>query len=190
MITNLNGTTSPFNQAFVLKLNTAGTALVYSSYLGGSGNDYGRGIAVDAVGNAYVTGNVYSFNFPVKSPIQATKADLNTGSSDVFIAKVNPAGNALVYSTYLGGSADDQGAAIAVDTAGNAYVTGETISPNFPVANALQGSRAGNPNQAFYDAFVTKINAAGTALTYSTRWQVSPQMHPLRPQGSIEADSR
>ncbi len=168
MITNLNGTTSPFNQAFILKLNAAGTALVYSSYLGGSGNDYGRGIAVDAAGNAYVTGNVYSFNFPVKNPIQATKGDLSTGSSDVFVTKVNAAGNALVYSTYLGGSADDEGAAIAVDSAGNAYVTGETISPNFPVANALQGSRAGNPNQAFYDAFVTKINAAGTALTYST----------------------
>jgi uncharacterized protein (TIGR03437 family) len=165
---NLNGTTSVFNQAFVLKLNPAGTALVYSSYLGGSGNDFGRGIAVDAAGNAYVTGNAYSFNFPVKNPIQATKGDLSTGIADVFAAKVNAAGNALVYATYLGGSADDEGAAIAVDNAGNAYITGETISPNFPVVKPLQGSRAGNPNSAFYDAFVAKINSAGTALVYST----------------------
>jgi uncharacterized protein (TIGR03437 family) len=166
--TNLNGTTSVFNQGFVLKLNAAGTAILYSSFLGGSGNDFGRGIAVDAAGNAYVTGNAYSFNFPVKNPIQATKGDLNTGFSDVFAVKVNPAGDALVYATYLGGSADDQSAAIAVDGAGNAYLAGETISPNFPVVKPLQGSRAGNPNSAFYDAFVAKINAAGTAFVYST----------------------
>ena len=139
--TNLNGTTSVFNQAFVLKLNPSGGALVYSSYLGGSGNDYGRGIAVDASGNAYITGNAYSFNFPVKNPIQPTKGDLSTGTADAFVAKVNPAGSALVYSTYLGGSADDEGAAIAVDIAGNAYITGETISPNFPTVKPLQGSR-------------------------------------------------
>ena len=166
--TNLNGTTSVFNQGFVLKLNAAGTALTYSSYLGGSGNDFGRGIAVDAAGNAYVTGNVFSFNFPLKNPIQKAKGDLTTFNADAFAVKVNPAGDALVYSTYLGGSGDDQGAAIAVDGAGNAYVTGETISPDFPTVKPLQGSRAGNPNTAFYDAFVTKINPAGTALTYST----------------------
>ncbi len=166
--TNLNGTTSIFQQGFVLKLNPAGTGLVYSSYLGGSGNDYGRAIAVDPSGNAYVTGNVYSFNFPVKNPIQATKGDLSTFNADAFAVKVNPEGNALVYATYIGGSADDEGASIAVDTAGNAYITGETISPDFPVIKPVQGSRAGNPNQAFYDAFVTKINPAGTAYVYST----------------------
>jgi uncharacterized protein (TIGR03437 family) len=168
MSTNLNGTTSVFNQAFVLKLNASGAALVYSSYLGGSGNDFGRGIAVDTAGNAYVTGNAYSFNFPVKSPIQAAKGDLSTFIADAFAAKVNAAGNALIYATYLGGSADDQGAAIAVDGAGNAYITGESISPDFPTVKPLQGSRGGNPNSAFYDAFVTKINSAGTALVYST----------------------
>jgi uncharacterized protein (TIGR03437 family) len=168
MSTNLNGTTSIFNQGFVLKLNAAGTELTYSSYLGGSGNDYGRAIAVDAAGSAYVTGNAYSFNFPLKNPIQPAKGDLSTFNADAFAVKVNASGNALVYSTYLGGSADDEGAAIAVDAAGNAYITGETISPDFPVVKPLQGSRAGNPNSAFYDAFVTKINPAGTALTYST----------------------
>jgi uncharacterized protein (TIGR03437 family) len=166
--TNLNGTISVFNQAFVLKLNASGSALVYSSYLGGSGNDFGRGIAVDTSGNAYVTGNAYSFNFPVKSPIQAMKGDLSTGIADAFVAKVNAAGNALIYATYVGGSADDEGAAIAVDSAGNAYITGETISPNFPTVKPLQGSRGGNPNTAFYDAFVAKINPAGSALIYST----------------------
>lgn len=166
--TNLNGTTSVFNQAFVLKLNPAGTALVYSSYLGGSGNDLGRGIAVDSSGNAYVTGNAFSFDFPRMNPIQAAKGDISPGIADAFVAKVNAAGNALVYSTYLGGAADDQGAAIAVDGAGNAYVTGQTISPNFPTVKPLQGSRGGNPNAAFYDAFVAKINPAGTALVYST----------------------
>jgi uncharacterized protein (TIGR03437 family) len=168
MNTNLNGTTSVFNQAFVLKLNPSGNAIVYSSYLGGSGNDYGRGIAVDASGNAYVTGNAYSFNFPVKSPIQPAKGDLSTFNADVFAAKVNATGDALIYSTYLGGSGDDEGAAIAVDAAGNAYLTGETISPDFPTMKPLQGSRAGNPNSAFYDAFLAKINAAGTAYVYST----------------------
>jgi uncharacterized protein (TIGR03437 family) len=168
MSTNLNGTTSIFNQGFVLKLNPTGTALVYSSYLGGSGNDYGRGIAVDASGNAYVTGNAYSFNFPLKNPIQAMKGDLSTFNADAFAVKVNAMGDALVYSTYLGGSGDDEGAAITVDGAGNAYLTGETISPDFPTVKPLQGSRAGNPNSAFYDAFVTKINPAGTALVYST----------------------
>ncbi len=166
--TNLNGTTSVFNQAFVLKLNATGTALTYSSYLGGNGNDFGRAIAVDAQGNAYVTGNAFSFNFPVKNAIQPTKGDLSTFNADAFAVKVNAAGNALVYGTYLGGSGDDQGAAIAVDAAGNAYLTGETISPDFPTVKPLQGSRAGNPNSAFYDAFLTKINAAGTAVTYST----------------------
>ena len=165
---NPNGTTNVFNQAFVLKLSPDGTALIYSSYLGGSGNDMGRGIAVDSTGNAYVTGNAVSFNFPTKNAIQAMKGDLSPNLADAFVTKVNAAGNALVYSTYLGGAADDQGAAIAVDGAGNAYVTGETISPNFPTVNPLQGSRGGNPNAPFYDAFVTKINSAGTALLYST----------------------
>ncbi len=154
--------------AFVLKLNADGTSLVYSSYLGGAGTDIGRGIAVDGAGNAYLTGNTTSLNFPAKNPFQAAKGDTNTFSSDAFAAKVNAAGNALVYSTYLGGSADDQGFAIAADSAGNAYVTGQTFSVNFPTVNPLQAARGGNPSQSIPDAFVTKINPAGSELVFST----------------------
>ena len=146
--------------AFVSKLNAAGTALVYSTYLGGSGSDSGRGIAVDSAGNAYVTGETTSANFPTANPIQAVYA----GGTDAFLVKLNAAGSALVYSTYLGGTAQDTGNGVAVDGPGNAYVTGETRSANFPTANALQAVFAGG----LRDAFVTKVNAAGSALVYST----------------------
>ena len=121
------------------KLNPAGSALVYSTYLGGSGNDDGFGIAVDASGDAYVTGNTTSTNFPTANPLQATLR----GSTNAFVAKLNPAGSALVYSTYLGGSNDDYGHDIAVDTSGDAYVTGNTNSTNFPTANPLQATLRG-----------------------------------------------
>ncbi len=145
--------------AFVTKLDSAGTALVYSTYLGGSDDDSGAGIAVDATGNAYVTGLTNSINFPTLHPAQTAFG----GYQDAFVTKLNALGNALVYSTYLGGSDGDRGAAIAVDAAGNAYVTGETTSVDFPTANAFQSSLGGS-----YDAFVTKVNAAGDALIYST----------------------
>jgi hypothetical protein len=133
--------------------------LMYSTYLGGSGDETCAGIAVDPSGNVYVTGYTYSVNFPTVTPIQAA----NGGSTDAFVLKLNASGSALLYSTYLGGSNIDEGSAIAVDTAGNAYVTGRTQSTNFPTANALQGSNGGD-----YDAFVAKVNAAGSALVYST----------------------
>ena len=145
--------------AFVTKLNTAGNALVYSTYLGGSGSDRGLAIAVDASGNAYVTGFTGSTEFPTASPIQAA----NGGLSDAFVTKLNAAGDALVYSTYLGGSSSDVGYGIAVDAAGNAYVMGETDSTEFPTASPIQSALGG-----FDDAFVTKLNAAGNALVYST----------------------
>jgi hypothetical protein len=145
--------------AFVTKINAAGTALVYSTYLGGSGTDDGFGIAVDSAGNAYVTGFTFSTNFPTVNPIQPA----NGGSEDAFVTKINAAGTALVYSTYLGGSGDDDGLGIAADSAGNAYVTGPTFSTNFPTVNPIQPANGGGA-----DAFVTKINAAGTALVDST----------------------
>jgi len=148
------------DDVFVAKLNAAGSALVYSTYLGGSGTDYGQGIAVDAAGNAYVTGYTASTNFPTANPLQASNAG---GVSDAFVAKLNAAGSALVYSTYLGGSSEDWGNGIAVDSAGNAYVTGRTLSTNFPTANPLQAS-----NRGMDDVFVAKLNAAGSALVYST----------------------
>ncbi len=147
--------------AFVTKLNTAGSALVYSTYLGGNSDfDQGFGIAVDSLGNAYATGFTASTNFPTSSnPFQGS----NGGSGDAFVTKLNAAGSALVYSTYLGGSDFDKGFGIAVDSLGNAYVTGFTLSTNFPTSsNPFQANNGGAA-----DAFVTKLNAAGSAL-YST----------------------
>src|SRR5262249_45385721 len=143
----------------VLKLNASGSALVYATYLGGHGVDNGLGIAVDGQGSAYVTGSTTSSDFPTLSAAQAT----NAGATDAFVTKLAPAGNALVYSTYLGGAATDQGFAIAVDAAGAAYVAGEVRSANFPTLSPLQGSFQGGAD----DAFVTKFNAAGSRV-YST----------------------
>src|SRR5262249_34253343 len=149
--------------AFVAKLNAAGNALVYSTYLGGSDLDQGNGIALDGAGNAYVTGHTFSTNFPTAGPGPTAGG----GSGDAFVAKLNAAGNALVYATYLGGSGNvhggDSGQGIAVDGPGNACVTGTTNSLNFPTANPLQAAYGGSG-----DAFVAKLNAAGSALVYST----------------------
>jgi uncharacterized protein (TIGR03437 family) len=144
---------------FVTKINPDGSAKLYSTYLRGGGPDEGRGIAVDAQGNAYITGSAGSIDFPTKNAIQTTQG----GSGDAFVAKLNPTGSALVYSTYLGGSAIDSGSAIAIDTAGNAYVTGTTFSADFPTKNAFQAMKG-----AQQDAFVAKINTAGTAWLYAT----------------------
>jgi hypothetical protein len=148
-----------YDDAFVTKINASGSALVYSTYLGGSGVDYGNAIAVDAAGNAYAIGYTLSTDFPTLNAIQPPK----NGSYDAFVTKINANGNALVYSTYLGGSGADVGRGIALDAAGNAYLTGYTTSTDFPTANALQPMFRGK-----YDAFVTKINASGSALVYST----------------------
>jgi hypothetical protein len=133
--------------------------VTYSTYLGGGDSDEGFGIAVDGAGNAYVTGRTYSAtSFPTQNALQS----LNAGSMDVFVTKLD-AGGQLVYSTYLGGNDADEGFDIAVDGAGNAYVTGRTYSANsFPTRNALQSLNAGS-----YDAFVTKLDASGQ-LIYST----------------------
>jgi len=145
--------------AFVTKLNSTGSALVYSTYLGGSFIDSASGIAVDSTGSAYVAGYTLSTNFPTVSPLQST---LN-GNSNAFIAKINPTGSALVYSTYLGGTGSDAAYAIAIDSNTNVYVAGSTSSTNFPTMNPIQAASGGNG-----DIFVTKLNAAGSALMYST----------------------
>jgi Beta-propeller repeat len=144
---------------FVAKLNPAGSALVYSTYLGGSSLDYANGVAVDSSGNAYVTGWTSSANFPIANALQPTKLGVN----DAFVSKLNPSGSAFVYSTYLGGSDDDFGVAIAADSSGNAYATGYTYSINFPTVNPFQASLAGSD-----DVFVAKLNPTGSGLTYST----------------------
>src|SRR6266851_4035095 len=132
--------------------------LTYSTFLGGSGTDQGYGIAVDSAGNAYVTGVTQSTDFPTKNPLQS----VNGGGRDVFVSKINPAGSAFVYSTYLGTTLKQGGHGIAVDSSGYAYVTGETDSSYFPTRNGLQ-SKCGNN----YDGFVTKIHYTGSYLVYS-----------------------
>jgi hypothetical protein len=148
---------------FVTKLNAAGSALVYSTYLGGFGFDYGTGIAVDSSGNAYVTGVTFSTNFPTVNAFQAEiGGNPYLYERNAFVTKLNTDGSALIYSTYLGGGGYTDGYGIAVDTSGNAYVTGMAISPNFPTtAGAFQTTGGG--------CFVTKFTFAGTALAYSTR---------------------
>ncbi len=155
----LQPTLHGYYDAFVAKLNAAGSALVYSTYLGGSDYDSGYGIAVDSAGNAYVSGTTSSSDFPTASPLQPALG----GYQDAFAAKLDPAGSALVYSTYLGGNGGSQGFGIAVDSAGNAYVTGATTSSDFPTANPLQPALGG-----YQDAFVAKLDPAGSALVYST----------------------
>jgi hypothetical protein len=146
---------------FITKLNATGTALVYSTYLGGTSGDATQAIAVDAAGDAYVTGLVYSSDFPTTAGAFQTS---RRGTNNAFVTKLNATGTALVYSTYLGGNSDDRGHAIAVDAAGNAFVTGLTNSSSFPTtAGAFQRS-----NKGYYNAFVTKLNATGSALVYST----------------------
>ena len=148
--------------AFVAKINPAGSAWVYATYLGGNNVDQGNGIAVDSAGSAYVVGYTASSNFPVQSPFQGLNA---ANSVDAFVTKINPAGSALVYSTYLGGSATDYATAIAVDSSGSAYVTGIVTSEDFPLANPMYNKLA---SHAVDDVFVTKFNPSGSSLVYST----------------------
>ena len=152
---------------FVAKLNSAGTALGYSTYLHGNDPDAfdsGLAIAVDGSGIAYVTGYTYSTSFPTTTGAFQPSHSTADGLSHAFVTKLNAAGTALIYSTYLSGSGSDQAYAIAVDGSGNAYVTGSTASINFPTtAGAYQTTFGGGG-----EAFVTKLNAIGTALVYST----------------------
>src|SRR5262249_1803432 len=128
------------NDAFVVKLNAAGTGVIYSTYLGGSGDDQGWGIAVDAAGNAYLTGPTGCVNFPTANAIQPA---FGGGALDAFVTKLDAAGGALAYSTYLGGDAGDRAWGIALDGDGNPTVAGETVSLNFPIVNAFQPSYGG-----------------------------------------------
>ncbi|MFN0108854.1 MAG: SBBP repeat-containing protein [Blastocatellia bacterium] len=153
---------------FVAKLNAEGSALVYSTFLGGDRAEEARGIAIDPLGNAYITGYTFSLNFPLANALQRNYG----GSVDAFVTKINAAGSALIYSTFLGGSGSENTGliaditpvgGIAVDALGNAYITGKTESSNFPVVRALQPMLRGDN-----DAFVAKIDPAGSELIYST----------------------
>ena len=143
-------TTFAEGEAFVTKLNAAGSELVYSSYVGGSEFEGGVGIAVDGAGSAYVTGITHSPDFP--TTVGAAQPTSGGGPSDAFVTKLNATGSALVFSTYLGGSATEVGDGIAVDELGNAFAMGHTYSPDFPTtAGAVQTTFAGGA-----DVFVAK----------------------------------
>ena len=152
--------------AFLARINAADSNLLYCSYLGGNASSQrANGVALDAAGNVYVTGQTAAVDFPVVTP--AAQENFGGGVSNSFVAKFNPArsgARSLVYSTYLGGSQDDRGLAIAVDGDGNAYVTGETSSPDFPTVNAFQpGFQATN-----YNAFITKVDPTGRSWVFSS----------------------
>jgi hypothetical protein len=149
--------------AYVAKLSADGTSFVYSTYLGGGGDgsgDYGYGIAVDELGNAFVTGSTWSSSFPITPGAFQT---VKSVKSDTFVSKLNATATSFVYSTYLGGNKTEEADAIVVDAAGNAYVTGWTNSIDFPTRSAFQPQHGG-----FTDAFVTKLAASGSSLLYST----------------------
>lgn len=148
--------------AFVAKLNAAGSALLFSTYLGGTGfRETGYGIAADATGGTYVAGFTQSGDFPTLHAFQPTPGG---GSADGFVTKFNADGS-LAYSSFLGGNGSSDAAfAVAIDPDGDAYVTGQTDSTDFPTKNALQRNHSGG----FYDAFVTEVNPTGTGLVYST----------------------
>lgn len=136
--------------------------LVYSTYLGGSGQDIGTGVAVDASGSAYITGETRSADFPISGGVQSTLS----GIGDAFVTKLDPSGSAIVYSTFLGGSFFSHSSGIAVDNGGNAYITGITFDSDFPTT--VGSFEAADPTPGTPAAFVTKLNASGSALAYST----------------------
>lgn len=169
--------------AFVTKINAAGTAILYSTYLGGSDSDYAYGLAVDSAGNAYVAGLTKSTNFPVTAGVfQPTFGGSPSPCDDylcgdTFVTKLNSTGSALIYSSYLGGSGNEHPEGLVIDSLGNAYVAGETGSTDFPTTpGAFQtqlkgtdtcGGRSGD-TVLCHNAYLTKVNPTGTKLVFST----------------------
>jgi hypothetical protein len=167
------------NDAFVTEFDSTGSSLVYSTFLGGNSGDVGYAIAVDSSDDAYVTGQTYSSNFPLQSPVQTT---FYPGVPTVFVSELNDTGSALAFSTYWGGGAagfgDSQGNAIAVAGPGNIYASGSTTAPDFPVVNPIQSQLLG-PGDAFIAKFVVLADfsvagspesltvSAGQTATYS-----------------------
>jgi len=145
--------------AFVTKLSSSGSGLVFSTFLGGNNDDRGNAITVSSQGAAHVTGNTFSNNFPTASAYQA----FNSASSDAFIAKFSINGTSLQFSTYLGGSSTDVASSVFLDPSGAVYLTGSTESPDFPTQNPYQAALSG-----ITDAFVSKLSASGQTLLYST----------------------
>jgi hypothetical protein len=152
----------PCPDAFVVKMDADGTGLVYATFLGGNYWDDGNGIAVDGAGSAYVTGESFSSDFPT------TPGAFDTSfGEEAFVVKLNASGTGLIYATFLGGSDYEEGNAIVLDEVGNAYVTGQTWSPDFATPGAFDTSYNGTPGFDG-DAFAAKVNATGTELVYAT----------------------
>ncbi len=149
--------------AFVSKISPDGKTLVYSTYLGGSGLQIGNAIAVDRTGNAYIVGSTTSRDFPTTNGPQTSYG----GNTDAFAVKLDPTGTKLIYSTYLGGSGSEVGYAVAVDSAGNAYVGGSTLSSDFPTVKAFQNQFA-STDKTSRDGFLAKIDSGGGSFVYST----------------------
>src|SRR5206468_150827 len=152
----LQGTITGAFNAFVAKLNPSGSQLIYSTYFGGSVGEYGSSIAVNSTGEVFVGGVTSSPNFPTKNPVQPS---FGGNLADAFVMKLNAAGSTLVFSTYLGGSGDDRGYRLVLDSSSNVYVVGQTTSSNFPVASALQPAMGGGA-----DAFITKFGSTGSVM--------------------------
>ncbi len=147
--------------AFVMKLAPAGNQIVFSTYVGGTNEDYPRGLAIDAQGNSYICGHTRSNNFPTAGGSDVT---FNGGNFDAFVTKLNSSGLSLGYSSYLGGGGDDQAFGIALDPQGRAHVRGWTVSADFPTVNAIDAGFNGGDR----DVFLTRLNSSGSALEYST----------------------
>jgi hypothetical protein len=154
----LQGTPGGATDAFFLKISPSGSALVYSSYLGGSGDDYAHGVTVSSAGAARLVGTTHSSNFPTLAAFQSVFA----GESDAFVSALNASGSALTFSTLLGGSGTEIGSGVALDSSGALYVTGATSSTNLPLSSPLQATNAGN-----FDGFVAKFSASG-GVAYAT----------------------
>ncbi len=160
-VSPISASNSGATDAFITKIDSTGSALVYSTYLGGTTDDSVNSIAIDSAGNAFITGNTDSIDFPVLGAVQATKG----GLIDAFVSEINPTGTALVYSTYLGGTGDDTANGIAIDSTGNAYITGNAKSVDFPLVTPIQSLLA---DTTWGDVFITKIASGGASISYST----------------------
>src|SRR5688572_12534118 len=160
--TNASGS----SDAFVTKLNTSGSGLLFSTLVGGNKDESGNGIAVDASGNIAVVGQTTSLNFPFTNAVRST-VTFNSNCGTGFVTKLNPAVPSYTFSTYLGGGNCDVANGVATDSAGNVYVTGRTGSSDFPLANAFQPIFGGSQFSDAFDAFVSKLTPGGS-LIYST----------------------
>ncbi len=152
-----------FTDMVVAKFTPAGNTIAYLTYVGAGGDEIATGIAIDGAGNAYVTGYVYTADFPTTAGVVKPAGGANNFYDGV-VLKLDAAGSALLFSTYLGGADNDRAMAIALDGSGNVYVTGDTQSGDFPVRTPMQTRPTGNTR----DAFVTKLNSTATAIVYST----------------------